>query len=154
MPNDDNGLFQARDIARYVINRCLSQDIEITNLKLQHLLYFVQGEYSRITGKRLFEDNFYAWHIGVIVPAIYHSNTVFASTPLSEQPFMFMDHETANIIDSILQEYAHYDTWTLVEKAKEQDPWKYNYEIFGYESIISYKCIYDYFQEKERTSDE
>lgn len=50
-------MFSAHNVAIYIINWCLDHNVPITNLKLQKLLYFVQGEYSRVKGIRLIADD-------------------------------------------------------------------------------------------------
>ena len=50
-----------------------------------------------------------------------------------------------SIIDIALVKYANYSPWALVEKSHNQDPWKYNYGIFGDRALIPYQSIKDYF---------
>lgn len=57
-------MYDAHEIASYVINWCHAHNILITNLKLQKLLYFIQGENCRIRHTRLISDDFYAWQLG------------------------------------------------------------------------------------------
>ena len=66
-------MFSAHNVAIYIINWCLDHNVPITNLKLQKLLYFVQGEYSRVKGTRLIADDFYAWQLGPVVPNVLFS---------------------------------------------------------------------------------
>ena len=42
--------YDVLDIARYIINKCNEKGIIISNLKLQKLLYFVQGYMLALTG--------------------------------------------------------------------------------------------------------
>lgn len=139
-------MFSAHNVAIYIINWCLNHSISITNLKLQKLLYFVQGEYSREKGAQLISDDFYAWQLGPVVPAVYSEYSIFSSCTLPAQkqvvPF---STEDARVIDTILQKYAYCTTWNLVELSHQQDPWKYHHEIFGDKALIPYKSIADYF---------
>lgn len=61
-------MFSAHNVAIYIINWCLDHNVPITNLKLQKLLYFVQGEYSRAKGTRLIGDDFYCLAIRSCCP--------------------------------------------------------------------------------------
>lgn len=139
-------LFSAHDVAIYVINWCLDHNIQITNLKLQKLLYFVQGEYSKLKSTRLIADDFYAWQLGPIVPSVYAEYSIFSSStlPAQKQNVRFSNEETC-VIDAILQKYAYDTTWNLVELSHQQDPWKYQHEIFGDKALIPYESIADYF---------
>ena len=50
--------YDVLDIARYIINKCNEKGIIISNLKLQKLLYFVQGYMLALTGNRyILEQN-------------------------------------------------------------------------------------------------
>lgn len=61
----------AKSVAKYIINRLNSKNIEITHLKLQKLLYFCQKEYLQKYNKPLFEEDFEAWVHGPVLPEIY-----------------------------------------------------------------------------------
>lgn len=50
----------------------LFEDSEyITNLKLQKLLYYIQGEYMAKMNTPLFNDDFLAWEHGPIIREVY-----------------------------------------------------------------------------------
>ena len=123
-------MFSAHDVAVYIINWCHQNKIPITNLKLQKLLYYVQGEFSRYRKRRLIADDFYAWQLGPVIPEVYTEYSM-------------------DIINLALEKYAHESTWNLVELSHHQDPWKYNYEIFGNKSLIPYETIRSYFSENK-----
>lgn len=139
-------MFSAHNVAIYIINWCLNHSISITNLKLQKLLYFVQGEYSREKGTQLISDDFYAWQLGPVVPVVYSEYSIFSSSTLpAQKQVVSFSTEDARVIDTILQKYAYCTTWNLVELSHQQDPWKYQHEIFGDKALIPYKSIADYF---------
>lgn len=139
-------MFSAHNVAIYIINWCLDHNVQITNLKLQKLLYFVQGEYSKTKGSRLIADDFYAWQLGPVVPTVYAEYSIFSSSvlPIQKQSVSFSSGDI-EVIDTILQRYAYQTTWGLVELSHQQDPWKYHHEIFGDKALIPYKSIVDYF---------
>lgn len=140
-------MLSAHDAAIYIIGWCLNHGIEITNLKLQKLLYFVQGEYCKAKDTRLISDDFYAWELGPVIPRVYVEYSVFASATLPLlKPIDSINVKDPDMIDKILKKYAYDMTWNLVEKSRQQDPWKYNYEIFGDGELIPYQSIADYFR--------
>lgn len=143
-------MFSAHNVAIYIINWCLDHNVQITNLKLQKLLYFVQGEYSKTKGSRLIADDFYAWQLGPVVPTVYAEYSIFSSSvlPIQKQSVSFSSGDI-EVIDTILQRYAYQTTWGLVELSHQQDPWKYHHEIFGDKALIPYKSIVDYFGKGE-----
>lgn len=142
-------MYKAIDVASYVINWCNDNGLTITNLKLQKLLYFLQGEIYRYTENRLIDDDFYAWQLGPVVPNVYSNFAMYSSLPIPNQACSInFPEEYEYIIIKILDEYARISTWDLVDLSHEQDPWKYNYYIFGDKSLIPYESITDYFEEE------
>ena len=61
---------KAIDIAREFIAR-YSDTLEITNLKLNKLVYYTQVESLRCYGEALFCDDIEAWQYGPVVPEVY-----------------------------------------------------------------------------------
>lgn len=45
---------------------------DMTNMKLQKLLYYVQGTCLALHGQRMFSQNINKWQYGPVVPEIYH----------------------------------------------------------------------------------
>lgn len=139
-------MYSAHDVAVYVINWCNEQGVSISNLKLQKLLYFVQGEASARISQRLIDDDFYAWRLGPVVPEVYSDYAMYSSShiPAQKESKVIREKER-EIIEKALSKYAIYSTWSLVEKSHNQDPWKYTYRIFGDRTLIPYQSIKDYF---------
>lgn len=144
-------MYFAHQIAIYIINWHYYFNIPITNLRLQKLLYFVQGEYYHIQRKRLIKEDFYAWQLGPVIPEIYFEFSMFSSSniPLQKEAINLDTKKVhaadENIINKILMNYKSSSTWDLVELSHKQDPWKYNYEVFGNKSIIPFESICNYF---------
>ena len=143
-------MFKAHDISKYVINWCHNNDTNITNLKLQKLLYFIQGEYYRITNERLIDDDFYAWQLGPVIPEVYSEYSIYSSSTLPYQnDYLVLSNDVSLIIDCILKHYAYRTTWDLVDLSHKEDPWKYTHEIFGDKSIIPYDSIKMYYKRSD-----
>lgn len=139
-------MYSAHDVAVYIINWCNERKITITNLKLQKLLYFVQGDAVANCPYRLIDDDFYAWQLGPVVPNVYSDYAMYSSSNIPKQNIKrkILEGEQS-IIDKTLEKYAKCSAWSLVEKSHNQDPWKYNYGIFGDRALIPYQSIKDYF---------
>ena len=54
-------------LAQYILYTCIEQGEPISNLQLQKILYFIQGEYLSKIGKPLFEADFEAWQYGPVI---------------------------------------------------------------------------------------
>ena len=85
-------IFKALDIARKILSRV---DVEhgdtISNLKLQKLLYYVQGFHLASFGRALFEEDMIAWTYGPVVPEVYDAY----------KKYRHRDINTAGIIDDV-----------------------------------------------------
>jgi uncharacterized phage-associated protein len=55
----------------YIIQYLNEKQIDVTNLKLQKLLYFAYGIHLAHFNKRLFESEIQAWPFGPVIPDVY-----------------------------------------------------------------------------------
>ena len=81
--------YRAIDVANYVIKIAKENSIDdITNLKLQKILYFLQTAFLIKNNKSLINENFERWDYGPVVPEAYHLFKQFGSSiiknPVSE----------------------------------------------------------------------
>ncbi len=74
--------FRARDIARWFIAWAENVDAEVSNLKLQKLLYYAQGHRLGATGEPLFSDPIQAWAHGPVVAEVYHAYKDYGKNPI------------------------------------------------------------------------
>ena len=140
-------MYSAHSIAKYIINWCNNHSIRITNLKLQKLLYFLQGEIVKQTGIKLIREDFYAWQLGPVIPEVYNAFSMYSSSTIPKQELnISIDPQLVKHIEVVLLKYAKRSTWDLVDLSHCQDPWKYNYQIFGDRAIIPFKSIEDFFK--------
>lgn len=149
-------MYSASDIAKIIICWCNYYKISITNLKLQKLLYFVQGEFFKLRGARLISDDFYAWQLGPVVPNVYYEYAIYSSAPIPglqnyNSPIPRENYEDYAAIDWVLKKYAERATWELVDLSHLQDPWKYNHQIFGDKALIPFDDIAKYFREEQQS---
>lgn len=140
-------MYSAKDIAELVINWYNDRNLPITNLRLQKLLYFLQGEFLKERNTRLIREDFYAWQLGPVIPSVYSEYAIYSSIQIPRIANLSINipDDVRSVIDRILQKYARRSTWDLVDITHTQDPWKYNFQIFGNKSIIPYADIERYF---------
>ena len=70
-------MYNAVDIARYVIERCSRQNKTISNLKLQKILYFIQAEFLIAKHQPCFAEKIQAWDFGPVVPEVYYTYSMY-----------------------------------------------------------------------------
>lgn len=72
----------------YVSNNFLElaekENIKITPMKLQKLLYFLYREYLKETKKALFADRFEAWKYGPVLAEVYHEFSHYRDRNISQ----------------------------------------------------------------------
>lgn len=139
-------MYNALDVARYIIDYEATQGRTVSNLRLQKLLYFVQCAFIGILGYACFDDNIEAWDYGPVVPKVYRAYKEYGSTviPASSRPLNnnFSDKDSA-IIATMLSATSNRTTGELVDITHRQDPWRNAY-VPGLNNVISQKAIADY----------
>lgn len=138
--------YSALEIAKYVINHEHKEHREITNLRLQKLLYFVQAKILVETGKPCFDDEMEAWEYGPVVPVVYNEYKGYGNLPIIEK--QNVSEKIADIIQGYMSEILNYfsdtPTFELVQITHGQTPWieaKKN----GLHSKISVESIKNFF---------
>lgn len=113
---------KAIEIAEYVIKKYNKMKIEITNLRLQSLLFLLQKEFIKKNGKELFSDGISAWSYGPVVENVYYDFCGFGSLPLwifkeFEEPEK-INKEIKVFIDDFINKFKNYDYYKLHELSK------------------------------------
>lgn len=101
----------------------------ITNLKLQKLLYYIQGFHLAIENKRLFNEDIYAWQYGPVVPDIYHkykdngAEVITAITAFDFKKEKFTKFQI-ELIEEVYSVYGQFSALKLMNMTHEEAPWK------------------------------
>ncbi|MGI6695663.1 MAG: Panacea domain-containing protein [Christensenellales bacterium] len=100
---------------------------QVSNLRLQKLLYFAQGCYLARHGKPLFDDELCAWKFGPVVPEVYEKYKRFENggIPAAEEftPEDLTPDEFALLLD-VAREYDKYSTSKLISMTHQPGtPW-------------------------------
>lgn len=123
-------MYEAIEIAKYIINKCIEYNRPVSNLQLQKILYYVQGEYIKITGGDiLFNDKIEAWTYGPVVPSVYYEFNGFSSSDINLiYDVKDIEFRVREIIDPIIEEKSLLSAWKLVENTHNEIPWKTSYK--------------------------
>lgn len=94
----------------------------ITPLKLQKLLYYIQGMALRIYGKPAFTNNIFAWQYGPVVEEVYQQYK--GRNPISTPK---TDYEVCDglkkIIELVVSSYGQIEAGSLIDLTHDEDPW-------------------------------
>lgn len=112
-------MYKAIDLANYIVDKCIKDDVPITNLQLQRILYFVQKDFLK-RGSRAFSDDIEAWEFGPVVPNVYFYFCGFGAMPISisrdSVPNLTSDK---NIIDNIVEAKRDLDSWVTAKETNK-----------------------------------
>lgn len=113
---------KAIEIAEYIIKKYNEMEVEITNLRLQSLLFLLQKEFIKKNGKKLFSDEISAWNYGPIVENVYYNFCGFGSLPLwifkeFEEPEK-INKEIKVFIYDFISKFKNYDYYELHNLSK------------------------------------
>ncbi|WP_284928705.1 Panacea domain-containing protein [Candidatus Phytoplasma sp. AldY-WA1] len=141
------------DVANYIIDKC----DDISNLKLQKLMFYIYAHYLvKNNPQTLFtnsaEKQIEAWPYGPVFPYLYFEFRTYGMDELKETPLGDKNKITSSsyqtIIDYILEKYGKFKAWELAEKTHSEDPWTdaYNSDIEDYSrQLITDNAIYQYY---------
>lgn len=134
----------ALDIARYIINKCIDLGRPVSNLQLQKILYYVQGEYIKNNfGESLFEDDIEAWQYGPVVPSVYYNFNNYSSDEIDEYQFgINLDDNEKRVIDPVIEDKSNFTAWELVKATHSELPWK---DTFNKSRIIKKDKLQEFF---------
>lgn len=115
----------AKDVANYIVKAFQEAgDDSITNLKLQKILYYLQGWHLGLYGEPLFEDDFEAWRLGPVVPEVYDMFKEYESRAIDKPTDdAGLDLPFQDYINSVLAVYAPEQAWTLADMTHKEPPW-------------------------------
>ncbi|PRY46965.1 putative phage-associated protein [Spirosoma oryzae] len=119
----------ARDVAEYILQLADSEvsDNDVTNLKLQKLVYYVQGFHLAMFDKTVFSDPIAPWQYGPVVSELYHTykeNGGSVIKPTAEYtPTEAFSEEQENLIKEVFNVYGQFSAWKLRDMTHQELPW-------------------------------
>ncbi|MEH7236733.1 Panacea domain-containing protein [Bacillus sp. JJ1562] len=118
----------AIQVAKYFILKSIPGTKQnITNLKLQKLLYYAQGHYLSNMGNPLFPDRIEAWVHGPVVPDVfkgyshYNFNEIIENVDPTEIDEISSD--ISEFLDQVWDKYKNYNGKQLEKKTHREKPW-------------------------------
>ena len=77
-------MISALHVGNTILKRGQAEDIEITPMKLQKLLYIVYKEYYKRTNEALFAERFEAWKYGPVITSVYDTFYAYGENAIQE----------------------------------------------------------------------
>jgi uncharacterized phage-associated protein len=118
----------ALDIAKVILRLVDPEygDI-ISNLKLQKLLYYVQGFHLAMFDRPLFKEDVVAWTYGPVVKEVYQEYKKYGhgAIPQPENDFEIdLTNEQQDLIIDVFNVYGQLSASKLMNLTHEEPPWK------------------------------
>ena len=118
-------------IANYIIAQCNIKQLDISNLRLQKILYYVQGYFLKFYDERAFDSGIFNWPYGPVVPDVYFEYCVYGSNKLIIDDDLIEISSTKiknkkhkKLINEIIEKCNNYTPGELVGLTHQEKPWK------------------------------
>ncbi len=117
------------NVARYFIMRAYEDGVEaeMTNMKVQKLLYYSQSLHLALYNKPLFEEEIQAWRYGPVCPPAYrfYSNFEAEQLPIpGSESLGQISAEKKEVLEEIWGYFGGYHAYRLSEMTHGEFPWK------------------------------
>lgn len=108
-------------IANNLIMRALNENVSLSPMKLQKLIYFLYRDYLQETGEKLFSEPFEAWQYGPVLASVYdefkgfgaRTITRFARDSLGDVYTAKESGKFGKCLEHIWAEYSSFTGWDL-----------------------------------------
>lgn len=115
--------------ARYFIARAYEDSIEaeMTNMKVQKLLYYSQSLHLALYDEPLFEEEIQAWRYGPVCPPAYKFYSEFEAKqlPIPTQEFLLqIPNDKKQLLEEIWEYFGSYHAYLLSDMTHFEFPWK------------------------------
>jgi uncharacterized phage-associated protein len=114
----------ASTVAKYVISEFHASEDLITNMKVQKLLYYIQGWHLGLYGTPVFTDNFQAWVHGPVQYEVYNEYKDYRWNPITkaiDKPVL--EPPLVKHISQVLECYGGQTAYSLELMTHQEWPW-------------------------------
>ena len=120
--------YSAIDIAKKIVCRTdVLHGDTISNLKLQKLLYYMQGFHLAWFGTPLFNERIEAWTYGPVVPVVFQEFKRYKQRAINPERYsdsLVLSGEEQQLFDRVYNEYNRFSAVTLMNMTHTEGPWK------------------------------
>lgn len=98
----------------------------LTNLKLQKLLYYVQGFHWALYDKPLFSEKLVAWQHGPVVSEVYFKFNKYGANTIDQtidDEYVEFTTEESDLISEVNAVYGQFSGWKLRDMTHNESPW-------------------------------
>ena len=116
-------------VTRYFIIRAYEDGIEaeMTNMKLQKLLYYAQSLHLALYNRPLFDEEIQAWRYGPVCPPAYKFYSEFEAEQLpvpNREELLQITPEKKELLEEVWEYFGGYNAYRLSDMTHGEFPWK------------------------------
>lgn len=158
-------IYDALDVARFLINYCYAEDIYLSNLKLQKVLYFIQLQFLQINPQKpCFKELMTATSFGPICKPVYREFLRYGSHWIPQVKSYYINKDNIwylkkveyndNVllpqdkeeIINVLFQCDTYSTTQLTQISKNQYPNEYSFQRHSKDNFIANESLLKFLQ--------
>lgn len=142
-----DGKYSYETICDYILYRCNLYNIRITNLRLQKILYYVQGYFLHFLDYPAFSSQIQKWQYGPVVPEAYYDYCSFGRNAIvitTVSNNIAIEKQEKHIINLVIDKCVKMKIGDLIEKTHNESPWK---DTIALKDEIPLNIIYDFFRD-------
>ena len=144
--------YTALEVAKWFTKWADFNDADMTNMKLQKLLYYAQGQYLAEHEEPLFDEDIEAWSHGPVVPSIYRAFKENGSGDIPAAPdfdLSSIDPDTTQFLQKIWNTYGGIAAWKLRDMTHGEDPWATRFAEAERNTVIPKDALQRWFASKK-----
>lgn len=133
---------------KIIANTDVEQGELISNLKLQKLLYYMQGFHIAVFDAKLFENDIEAWQYGPVVRDMYFHFKEFGKSSITltdDATIAEMTDEEEELFNEVLAEYSQFSAIKLMNMTHDELPWEKTFNEAP-QGVITYQLMSDFFK--------
>jgi hypothetical protein len=125
----DSGKYDVIELSEKLVELASELDLSISNLQLQKILYYVQGNYLKTYKRKAFKETIECWEYGPVVKRAWKFFSYYGQEPIKKfgNTIKLRNDEIA-LFKKILEDCLNLNVWDLVEKTHMEFPWKNAYD--------------------------
>lgn len=147
--DDESQPLNAEEAADYIVEKCVREQKEITNLELQTMLYCVQRRFLRKYDRPAFFGIIEAWSFGPAVPDVYYDYSGYGGMLIdspAHENYRKSNRKDAAEIDDVINKVRNTDPYNLLAQIRRPDgAWartykngRGNYEVISHREMIEH----------------
>lgn len=153
--------FPAIILANYFVKKSLDDEMRITNLKVNKLVYLAHGWHLGFYEKPLIREDIEVWQYGPVVRSVYDAFKKYGKNPITKTATTgfsdemkeigeLADAETIDFLNSLWKHYRDWTPWQLSALTHEKNsPWDLVYREFEtknpFEAVIPKETIQHFY---------